>query len=178
MKNVRGRQASVRWVVMGVSGCGKSTVGRGLAAALGCDYVEGDAFHQSASIAKMAAGVPLLDADRAGWLRALQDQIGCAREHGTSLVLSCSALKRAYRDLLREADPALRFAHLDGPRELVAARLAARAGHYMAPLLLDSQLALLEPLGEDEPGVVLDLRHMPAELVAQILASALQVSRA
>ena len=171
MKNASDRQVSVRWVVMGVSGCGKSTVGRELAAAHGCDYVEGDAFHRPASVAKMAAGVPLLDDDRAGWLGALQHQIGCERERGISLVLACSALKRAYRDLLREADPALRFAHLDGPRELVAARLMARTGHFMPALLLDSQLALLEPLGADEPGLVLDLRQTPAGLVAQILLS-------
>ena len=156
---------------MGVSGCSKSTVGRDLAAALGCAYVEGAAFHGPANVAKMAAGVPLTDDDRASWLRTLQSQVRRAREQGTGLVLSCSALKRAYRNLLREADPALRFAHLDGPRELIAARLAARKDHYMPPSLLDSQLALLEPLGVDEQGLVFHLRHTPAQLVAQILAS-------
>lgn len=162
---------NIRWVVMGVSGCGKSTVGRHLADALGDEYVEGDAFHPPANVAKMAAGQPLDDDDRVEWLRALTGQIRSAREQGVGLVLSCSALKRSYRDVLREADPALRFAHLNGPRKLIAERLSARKDHYMPPLLLDSQLAVLEPLGPDEQGIVLDIRHAPAQLVQQILAS-------
>lgn len=165
------RVSNVRWVVMGVSGCGKSTVGRHLAEAQDDVFVEGDAFHPPANVAKMAAGQPLDDEDRVEWLRALKDQIRSAHERGVGLVLSCSALKRSYRDLLREADPALRFAHLDGPRELIAERLSARKDHYMPPLLLDSQLAVLEPLGADEQGIVLDVRQAPAQLVAQILAS-------
>ena len=165
------RVSNVRWVVMGVSGCGKSTVGRHLADAHGDVYVEGDAFHPPANVAKMVAGQPLGDEDRVEWLRALKEQIGSACERGVGLVLSCSALKRSYRDLLREADPALRFAHLDGPRELIAERLSARKDHYMPPLLLDSQLAVLEPLGADEQGIVLDIRQAPAQLVQQILTS-------
>ena len=165
------RVSNVRWVVMGVSGCGKSTVGRYLAEAYGDEYVEGDAFHPSANVVKMAAGQPLCDEDRVEWLRALKHEIGSACARGVGLVVSCSALKRSYRDLLREADPALRFAHLDGPRALIAERLSARKDHYMPPLLLDSQLAVLEPLGADEQGVVLDIRQAPAQLVQQILAS-------
>ncbi len=164
-------ESSIRWVVMGVSGCGKSTVGRELADAHGAAYVEGDAFHPPANVAKMSAGQPLDDEDRADWLRALQQQIRTARMQDVGLVVSCSALKRRYRDLLREGDPALRFAHLDGPRDLIAERLSARRDHYMPPLLLDSQLSTLEPLGQDEQGIHLDIRHAPAQLVRQILAS-------
>jgi gluconokinase len=164
------KESVMRWVVMGVCGCGKSTVGQQLADAIGCEYVEGDAFHPPANVAKMSAGEPLDDDDRTDWLRALQAQIRTAAEHGAALVVSCSALKRRYRDLLREADPALRFAHLHGPRELIAARLSARKDHYMPPLLLDSQLAALEALGQDEAGVYLDIRQAPELLVQQILA--------
>lgn len=161
----------IRWVIMGVSGCGKSTVGRLLADARGDDYVEGDEFHPLENVAKMSAGQPLDDEDRAGWLRALKEQIAGARERGVGLVISCSALRKPYRDLLREADPALRFAHLHGPRALIAERLAARRNHYMPPLLLDSQLATLEPLAPGEQGICLDIRQPPAQLVREILAS-------
>jgi carbohydrate kinase (thermoresistant glucokinase family) len=158
-----------RWVVMGVSGTGKSSVGLQLATALEVPFLEGDTFHSYANVAKMSAGVALTDADRADWLHALHEQIRAAREHGNGLVLSCSSLKRRYRDLLRGADPALRFAHLAGPRETIAARMAGRAGHYMPASLLDSQLAALEPLQADEAGLVLDIGQAPADLVRQIL---------
>ncbi|NHZ96073.1 gluconokinase [Massilia sp. CCM 8734] len=154
---------------MGVSGCGKSTVGQALAQELDVTFVEGDQYHPAANVAKMSAGVPLDDADRAGWLLALQAQIREARARGAGLVLSCSALKRRYRDLLREGDPALRFAHLDGPRELIAERMRERANHYMPPALLESQLRDLEPLQLDEAGVVLDIGSAPALQVARIL---------
>jgi carbohydrate kinase (thermoresistant glucokinase family) len=158
-----------RWVVMGVSGCGKSEVGKRLAAALGVRFLEGDAWHSAANVAKMRAGVPLDDADRADWLRALQGEIALARTRGEGLVLACSALKRRYRDLLRAADPALRFAHLSGPRELIAERMQARSGHYMPASLLDSQLRDLEPLQADEEGMLLDLRKPLAVLTDDIL---------
>lgn len=167
-----GKGDTIRWVVMGVSGCGKSTVGQALALALAVPFVEGDQFHPAANVAKMSAGTPLDDADRAGWLLALQAQIREAREQGIGLVLSCSSLKRRYRDLLREGDPALRFAHLDGPRDIIAERMRARPGHYMPPSLLDSQLRDLEPLQDDEAGVVLDIGSAPAGQVARILGSA------
>lgn len=157
---------------MGVCGCGKSTVGKALATHNGVVYVEGDVFHPPANVAKMSAGQPLDDADRADWLRALQGEIRKARDNGVGLVVSCSALKRRYRDLLREGDPELRFAHLTGPRELIAERLSARQDHYMPPALLDSQLSTLEPLDPDEHGVKLDIRSAPAQLVEAILASA------
>jgi gluconokinase len=159
---------STRWVVMGVSGCGKSTVGQALATANAVSFVEGDQFHPAANVVKMSAGVALNDDDRADWLLTLQAQIREARERGEGLVISCSALKRRYRDLLREGDPALRFAHLSGPKELIAARMQARVGHYMPTSLLDSQFRDLEPLQADEAGITLDIRVPPDDLVTQI----------
>jgi gluconokinase len=122
----------------------------------------------------MSAGVPLNDDDRAGWLLALQAQVREARQRDAGLVLSCSALKRRYRDLLRQGDPALRFAHLNGPKELISARMQARANHYMPPSLLDSQFRDLEPLQQDEAGITLDIGVAPALLVARILGEAKQ----
>lgn len=161
-------QQSIRWVVMGVSGCGKSTVGKALAAANGVLFVEGDQYHPPANVAKMSAGQPLNDDDRADWLLALQAQINAARLRGDGLVISCSSLKRRYRDLLRKGDPALRFAHLNGSKELIAARMQARVGHYMPTSLLDSQFRDLEPLQPDEAGITLDIETPPPELVTQI----------
>jgi len=160
---------AARWVVMGVCGCGKSTIGTALAERLGTPFIEGDKFHPAENVAKMSAGIPLDDADRAGWLRALADQIGNARERGEGLVVSCSALKRRYRDLLRQADPDLRFAHLQGPRELIADRLGRRTDHYMPPALLDSQLRDLEALQDDEGGIRLDIAQPPSGLVERII---------
>jgi carbohydrate kinase (thermoresistant glucokinase family) len=160
-----------RWVIMGVSGCGKSTVGAALAQVFDIPYLEGDAYHPAANVAKMAAGIPLNDEDRAGWLQGLADEIRQARERGAGLVLSCSALKRRYRDMLRQADPSLRFVHLDGPRTLIADRMQARVGHYMPSSLLDSQLSILEPLHADEGGLTLDITQPPQELVARITES-------
>jgi gluconokinase len=161
-----------RWVVMGVSGCGKSTVGAALAATFCVPFLEGDAFHPERNVAKMSAGTPLDDDDRAGWLHALAAEIRAAREQGKGLVLSCSALKRRYRDLLREADPALQFVHLSGPRGLIAERMQQRAGHYMPPALLESQLSILEPLQDDEAGMVLDITLAPNTLVDRITGKA------
>ncbi|MYM24267.1 gluconokinase [Duganella sp. FT135W] len=155
---------------MGVSGCGKSTVGQALAAANGVPFVEGDQYHPPANVAKMSAGLPLDDNDRADWLLALQAQIKAARLRGEGLVISCSSLKRRYRDLLRQGDPALRFAHLDGPQELISARMQARVGHYMPPSLLESQFRDLEPLQDDEAGITLDIETPPEDLVTQIRA--------
>lgn len=165
------QDGSIRWVVMGVSGCGKSTVGQALATACGVAFVEGDQFHPPANVTKMSAGLALNDDDRADWLLALQAKVGEARQAGVGLVLSCSSLKRRYRDLLRAADPALRFAHLSGDRELIAGRMQARIGHYMPPSLLDSQFKDLQPLQDDEAGITLAITAPPAELVARILAS-------
>ena len=156
---------------MGVSGCGKSSIGQRLADALQVPFIEGDSFHSAQNVAKMAAGRPLTDDDRAGWLQALQTQIRNARTNNTGLVLSCSALKRRYRDVLRAGDSTLRFAHLLGTRDLIAARMEARTGHYMPLSLLDSQLAVLEPLEADESGLSLDIRRQPQDLVNTILQS-------
>jgi len=166
----------VRWVVMGVSGCGKSSVGLQLAAALHVPFLEGDTYHSYANVAKMTAGVPLTDSDRADWLLALHGEIYAARTRQSGLVLSCSALKRRYRDLLRSADPALRFAHLHGARALLDARMAQRSDHYMPASLLDSQCAALEPLQADEAGMVLDIVKPPAVLVQEILVSQSKIS--
>lgn len=161
----------LRWVVMGVSGCGKSEIGAGLAAALGVPFIEGDSFHSAANVAKMSAGTALTDADRSDWLLKLQAQIRAAGDSGAGLVLSCSALKHRYRDVLRAGDPGLRFAHLSGARELIAARMHGRVGHYMPTSLLESQLSALEPLRADEAGVELDIRLSPSQLIEQILTS-------
>ena len=159
-----------RVVVMGVSGCGKSTVGRGLAARLGVGFIEGDELHPPRNVARMAAGTALTDADRAGWLDALAERIAAARAAGQGLVLACSALKRAYRDRLRAADPGLRFVHLHGDAELLRARMAQRSDHYMPPSLLASQLATLEPPAADERAATFDISLATAALVQGALS--------
>ena len=137
-------------VVMGVSGSGKSTMARLLAGALGVDFAEGDDFHSAANVAKMRSGTPLSDADRQTWLEILARRMGEARRRGAGLVLSCSALKRSYRDLLRAAVPDMQLVHLRGDFETVQSRLAARTAHYMPSSLLQSQFADLEVPGHDE----------------------------
>ena len=162
-----GRGIPRRFVVMGVSGCGKSEIGRRLAALMGCRHVEGDSYHPDRNIRKMAAGVPLDDEDRRDWLLVLRVLIAGACKHGEGLVISCSALKRSYRDLLREGDPSLQFVHLEGDRELIASRMQARPNHFMPVSLLESQFRDLEPLNEDEAGIRLDIRLPPEEIVRQ-----------
>lgn len=154
-----------RVVVMGVSGCGKSTVGRGMAERLGVNFVEGDALHSEQNVARMAAGIPLTDADRHGWLQAVAEQLSHATAAASGVVVSCSALKRAYRDLLRAGAPDLRFVFLHGSPALLAERMASRSGHYMPPSLLQSQLQTLEPPGRDEAAIALDIAMPPAALV-------------
>jgi gluconokinase len=150
------KRSGTAWIVMGVSGCGKSETGSRLAHALGVPFIEGDRFHPAANVAKMSAGTALTDADRAGWLATLRDEIARACADGGSVVLACSSLKRAYRDLLRGADCDVRFVHLAGDRDVIARRMRARADHYMPASLLDSQLLTLEPLHADEAGITLD----------------------
>lgn len=152
---------------MGVSGCGKSDIGQRLATALGIPFVEGDAWHSPANIARMAAGIPLTDDDRAAWLATLRDQVAGA----WSLVLSCSALKRRYRDLLREGDKDLFFIELDGSRALIEQRMRARSGHFMPTSLLDSQFRDLEPLQADEAGLRVDITGSLEAITESILAS-------
>jgi gluconokinase len=131
-------------VVMGVCGCGKSTVGAALAAAMGWPFFDADEFHPPANVAKMAAGIPLTDEDRAPWLDRLAAEMGGIERAGGSAVLACSALKAAYRERLAVAGD-VRFVHLKGDRATIAARVAARTDHYMPAALVDSQFAALEP---------------------------------
>lgn len=140
-------------IVMGVSGSGKSHVGAALARACGVDFVEGDDLHPAANIAKMSAGIPLEDADRQPWLEAIATAI--AMHQGKGVVVACSALRRAYRDVLRQADPALRLLYLRVPHDELARRLRERR-HFMPLSLLDSQLAILEEPAADEHAVVLE----------------------
>ena len=158
-----------RWVVMGVSGAGKSEIGSRLAARLGVAYIEGDDCHTPGNVAKMAAGLALDDTDRLEWLQILEAQIAAARKNGASLVLSCSALKRRYRDLLRQGDPALVFVYLAGERDLIAARMQARANHFMPLVLLDSQFRDLEPPQPDERAIQVDIKNGPEELIDEVL---------
>src|SRR5580698_10478573 len=137
---------------MGVSGTGKSTIARLLAEDLGWASAEGDDFHSAANVAKMHAGHPLTDEDRLPWLKAIADWIGVREAAGDGGVVTCSALKRSYRDLLRAGHPDVRFICLIGSHDLLEQRLEHRAGHFMPASLLDSQLDTLEPLQPDEPG--------------------------
>jgi gluconokinase len=155
---------------MGVSGCGKSTIASALAAELDVTFVEGDAFHSPENVRKMATGVPLTDEDRGPWLAALADRLRDARAAARGLVMTCSALKRAYRDTLRGGDPAVQFVFLDGPKALIAERLASRAGHYMPARLLDSQFAALEKPGADERAWLCDISDSPDDIVADLIA--------
>jgi gluconokinase len=132
-------------VVMGVSGSGKSTIAEHLAARLGWRYVDGDLFHPPANVAKMSAGHPLTDEDRWPWLRAIAAEIDRLAAAGTRAVVACSALKHAYRDILVHGRDDVRIVFLDGAKDLIAKRLAARKGHFMPPGLLDSQFKTLEP---------------------------------
>lgn len=159
-----------RVVVMGVSGCGKSTVGRALAAALAVHYVEGDDLHPPDNVARMAAGVALTDADRHGWLQAVSSQLAEATAQARGVVVSCSALRRSYRDLLRVGAPDLHLVNLHGARELLQARLAARQHRYMPASLLQSQLDTLEPPAADENALTLDIAPPADELTGQALA--------
>ncbi|GAB7187563.1 gluconokinase [Kitasatospora sp. Ki12] len=157
-------------VVMGVSGVGKTTLARLLADRLGLPFAEADDFHPAANIAKMSAGVPLDDEDRAPWLRAIGAWLGERTEDGSGGVVTCSALKRRYRDTLRAACPGAFFLHLSGGHELVEDRLSHRTGHFMPSSLLDSQYAALEPLAVDERGAVLDVGPSPEQLVEMAVA--------
>jgi len=157
---------------MGVSGSGKTTVGAALAHFLGWQFQEGDALHPPENVAKMRAGIPLDDEDRAPWLRAVAARIDEWRERGEAGVITCSALKRRYRDTIIGDRRGLRLIHLTAPPMLIAQRLAARHGHFMPATLLESQLATLEPPdpGENALTVVIDA---PVETVVEQIAAAL-----
>ena len=156
---------------MGVSGSGKTTVAVELARRLGWEFAEGDDHHPAANVEKMRAGTPLDDDDRRPWLEDLARMIGEHEQAGTSLVLTCSALKRQYRDLLRSGNDAAWFVHVDVPEEVLTERLAKRTGHYMPSSLLGSQLATLEPLADDEPGVTVPGTGEPGTVVETALAA-------
>jgi 6-phosphogluconate dehydrogenase/gluconokinase len=155
-------------VVMGVSGSGKSTVGIPLADKLGFDFAEGDQFHPKANVDKMAAGRPLDDDDRWPWLQALAEWTRQRDADGASTVITCSALKRMYRDVLREGGGGTRFVHLVGDPAMMSDRMHARQ-HFMPPTLLTSQLDTLEPLDEDERGIVVDIAAPVEEIVADLV---------
>jgi gluconokinase len=160
------------YVVMGVSGSGKTLIGSALAHSLGVEFVEGDDFHPEENVKRMASGIALTDEDRAPWLRSIAGRLRAAKVTGTGLVVSCSALKRSYRDLLRAEAGEVRFIFLKGTRALISERLAARSGHYMPASLLDSQFAALEEPDPDERVWECDVEESPADLVAELVARA------
>lgn len=158
-------------LVMGVSGSGKSHIGRHLAASLGATFIDGDDHHGPDNIAKMSRGEPLDDDDRAAWLATLADLYRQYHDEGRDLVIGCSALKRRYRDQLREAAPDLAILYLAGSREVLLERLGSRGDHFFAGAhMLDSQLATLEAPGEDE-AVLADIRRPPQAIVEDFLAT-------
>jgi gluconokinase len=154
-------------VMMGVSGSGKTTVGAALAQRLRVPFADADDFHPPENIAKMAAGTPLDDEDRGPWLRTIAAWL--AEHAATGGVASCSALKRAYRDILTQAAPGTVLIHLHGDRDVLAARVAGRPGHFMPAALIDSQFATLEPLQHDEIGQTLDVAQPVDTLVEESL---------
>ncbi|TCH96783.1 gluconokinase [Roseococcus sp. SYP-B2431] len=158
-------------LVMGVSGCGKSTIGAMLAEALGLPFADADAFHPPENVERMSAGIPLTDADRWPWLDALGAWLAAEERGG---IIACSALKRSYRDRLRGWVPGLAVVRLSGAPALIAARQGARAGHFMPPSLMASQFATLEPPGTDEEALALDIAAAP-DAVAAEAARRLQV---
>ena len=163
---------SLRVVVMGVSGSGKSALAERLARALGAEFVEGDELHPPRNVQRMAAGIALTDDDRQGWLQAIADRLHLAGLQQRSIVISCSALKRRYRDQLRQGASDTRFVHLHGSADLLAQRLAQRAGHYMPASLLPSQLRTLEPPDTDERAITLDITE-PIDSLVQAAWAAL-----
>lgn len=156
-------------VVMGVSGSGKTTVAEDLAARLGWRFAEADEFHPQANIDKMTAGTPLTDDDRWPWLEAMRAWLAERAAAGESAVVTCSALRRSYREVLRRGGERVLFLHLTGPREVLAQRMGTRKGHFMPGSLLDSQLATLEPLAPDEPGVEVSVEQPAHEIVDDAL---------
>ena len=153
-------------VVMGVSATGKTTVGEQLAEELGCEFIEGDSLHPSQNIAKMEEGVPLTDEDRWPWLQAIAELVAKRDHEGVSTVVTCSALKRSYREVLRRAAPTF-FVHLEAPFEVLEQRMGARTKHFMPTSLLKSQFDDLEPPDDDEAGAVVDVSPAVDEVVEE-----------
>ena len=156
-------------VVMGVAGSGKTTIASMLAARLGWVFVDGDWLHPAANVEKMRGGTPLTDDDRWPWLRAIAERMREVNAAGDGVVVACSALKRAYREVLLEGGA--RLAYLEGDRETIARRLASRDGHFMPPALLESQFEALEPPGADERPILVSIVEPPAAIVAAIATS-------
>ncbi len=155
------------FIVMGVAGCGKSTIGHALADQLGGTYLEGDSFHPESNIEKMSTGTPLTDEDRWPWLKIIGQEMASAEG---IIFAGCSALKLAYRDLIeKEAGERVTFIHLSGSQELIAGRMAKRGGHFMPLSLLESQFAALEPLIDREQSIIADISGLTDEIVAQII---------
>ena len=161
--------ARPRIVVMGVAGAGKTTVGVRLATELQVPFVDADDLHSPENIDKMSAGVPLTDEDRQPWLRAVGTEL---RRHPTGAVVACSALTRAYRDVIRQESPDARFVLLTADQATLVARMSSRADHYMPVSLLDSQLRLLQPLAPDEPGIALEATAPIEEIITGALREA------
>jgi beta-N-acetylhexosaminidase len=153
---------------MGVSGCGKTTIGDLVARELGVPFLDGDSLHPVENVAKMAAGTPLTDDDRWPWLATVGTALANAGDGG--MVLACSALRRSYRDAIRQQAPDTVFLHLHGSKEVLCQRLEGRSGHFMPPALLESQLATLEPLAADEAGVVVDIGAPVQKVVREAFA--------
>jgi carbohydrate kinase (thermoresistant glucokinase family) len=156
-------------VIMGVSGSGKTTVGKLLAERLGWRYQEGDALHPPENVAKMSAGTPLSDADRTPWLRLIAKRIDAWRSGAEAGVVTCSALKHASRDIIIGDRPDVGLVHLRGSRELIGRRMAARQGHFMPTALLDNQFATLQEPSAEERAIIIDVGGAPAEIVDEIL---------
>jgi gluconokinase len=160
------RRAPLHIVVMGVSATGKTTVGEGLAEELDCEFVEGDSLHPAGNIEKMTAGVPLTDEDRRPWLEAIAALVAEREAAGTSTVVTCSALKRSYRDVLRAAAPTF-FVHLEAPFEVLLGRMGKRTKHFMPTALLQTQFDVLEPLDDDEVGAAVDVTPPVDEVIEE-----------
>lgn len=152
-------------IVMGPSGVGKTTTAKGIADRLAWQFAEGDEFHPKANIDKMSAGIPLNDEDRAPWLGAIRDWISDRADAGVNCVLTCSALKKTYRDILRDARAEVVFIELDAPIDLVGERMAQRKGHYMPTSLLKSQYDTLERLNPGERGIVVSVEDTPQKVI-------------
>jgi carbohydrate kinase (thermoresistant glucokinase family) len=158
-------------VVMGVSGCGKTTIAAGIARETGWDLLEGDAFHPPANIEKMKHGIPLTDEDRWPWLQAIAAKGAELRGQGTSCVVACSALKRSYRDVLLGDRIDTNLVYLRGSQALIAERIARRRNHFMPPGLLDSQFATLEEPGPEEHPIVAEIDGTPDAITADVMAA-------
>lgn len=158
-----------RFVMMGVSGVGKSLIGVLFARAIGVSFLEGDAMHTPENVSRMTAGIPLTDVDRAGWLQDIADRLAQAHSRHVGLVVACSALRYRYRDVLRSGDPDVTFVHLTGRRAVIADRMDHRAGHFMPPALLDSQLDTLEEPMPNERAWRVDIAASPEAIVASLV---------